>query len=448
MKNLRPTFAALLVLAAGTACEPPAPTTPITVGEKVPSKHGAAKAAGSDGHAAGAPGTPGGEELGAAPEGMPSPHGGHGTPGMPGMDGVPTTSAISKASPATVILKIDDVEFTKADLSRAMAQAAALAGVPPDMLDAQMRAAFEQPAYEKLIERHLLVKEAKRRKLWPDDAEAKAKRAEMLKTLPEGKTLDDILKAMGVDEKSFDEDLRVDVAIAKLLKDVEAKVPAPPKAAIDDIYQNNKAVFTIPDTAAAAHILVKVDRASGPAVIAEKKKIADEIKASVVGKDDAAFAAVAKEKSDDPSGKARGGDLGMFKRGDLFPEFEAVAFKLKEGEIAGPVQTDRGFHIIRGGGVQLGRTLPAKEAKDIIIERERVKTFLAAVDDLVDELRKGATTVRVMEPVPSPLIDANGRGSRVPNWRASGKNAVKNMGNPHGPPPGVETPTPSSKNHP
>ncbi len=436
MKKLRPACALLAALASGVACEPPAPTTPVTVGEKIHAKHGATPSAEEQKKLSEAAAKAAGDnKLGAAPDGMPSPHGGHGTPGLPGMDGVPTSSAISKASPDTVILKIDGETFTKTDLTRAMSQAAALAGVPPDMLDAQMRAAFEQPAYEKLIERHLLVKEAKRRKLWPDDKESATKREEMLKTLPEGKSLDDVLKVMGVDQKSFEDDLRIDLAIAKLLKDVEAKVPAPPKAVIDGIYEKNKAVFTIPDTAAAAHILVKADRASGPAVLAEKKKEAEAIKASVVGKDDATFAAVAKEKSQDPSGPARGGDLGMFKRGDLFPEFEAVAFKLKEGEIAGPVQTDRGFHIIRGGGVQLGRTLPPKEAKDIIVEREKVKTFLAAVDDLVEQLRKGATIERVIEPIPSPLIDPNERGSRVPNWRATGKNAVKGMGNPHGPAP-------------
>ena len=55
------------------------------------------------------------------------------------------------------------------------------------------------------------------------------------------------------------------------------------------------------------------------------------------------------------------------------------------------------------------------------------------MDDLVEGLRKGATIERVIEPIPSPLIDPNERGSRVPNWRATGKNAVKGMGNPHGP---------------
>jgi hypothetical protein len=302
------------------------------------------------------------------------------------------------------------------------------------MLDGEMKTAFEQPAYEKLIERNLLAKEARARNMWPGDADVKVKREEMLKSLPAGKTLQDVLGAIGADEKSFEADLRIDVALAALLKALESEVKPADDATIAKIYEENKHVFVVPDTASAAHILVKVDRAAGPEVIAEKKKLAEAIKKEVSGKDDATFARVAAEKSDDASGKARGGDLGTFKKGDLFPEFEAMAFKLKEGEIGGPVQTDRGFHVIRGGGAEKGRELPVAEAKKIIAERERVKGFLGAVDALVSRLRSAAKIERLVEPAPSPLVDPNENGSRVPAWKASGKNAVTGMPNPHGAP--------------
>jgi len=416
------------------ACGPPAPTTPVTIGDKVKSTHGAQANAGDLAKSA----SPG-NQLGKAPSDMPSPHGSHGSPGQ--ATPAPTsTSALALAAPTAVVLTIDGAPFTKADLERAMLQAAGLAGIPPEMLDAKMREAFEQPAYEKLIERALLVKEAKKRNLWPDDKEAAEKRAEILKTLPAGKTLDDVLKSVGADEKSFDEDLRVDVALGKLLKSVEQGVPPPPPATIEAVYQQNKAVFTVPDVVAAAHILVKIDRSAGVAVVEEKRKLAEQIKSEVAGKDDAVFARIASLKSEDPSGRATGGDLGVIKRGEYLPEFEAVAFKLKEGEVGGPVRTDRGFHVIKGGGMTPGKTVPAKEAKEIIAERERVKLFLTAVDDLVEGLRKSSTIVRVIEPAASPLIDPNDRGSRVPNWRATGRNAVKGMGNPHQPGPALKMP--------
>lgn len=406
-----------------SACEP-APVTPVTIGEKIKSKHGTTGGI-EDGSRVGA-GDTGGDptnlQLGKLEGSGMAPHGAHSRTGE---------SPYAALAKDKVILIVDGESFSKGDLDRSLAQAAGLAGVPPNLIDAQMRSAFEAPAYEKLIERALLTKEARARKLWPSDAETKKKREEMIKTLPEGKTLADILVMMGADEASFDNDLKIDLAIASLLKSLEKDQPAPTEAMVGAIYEKNKGVFTIPDSAAAAHILVKVDRAAGADVLKEKKAEADAILKSVKGKDAATFAQVAKEKSQDPSGPARGGDIGIFKRGDLFPEFEAVAFKLKEGDIAGPVLTERGYHIIRSGGVEKGRTIPRAEALKVVRERERVKGFMDAVDNLVEKLRQNAKIERIVAPAASPLMDPAARGLRVPSWRANGKNAMPGMTNPH-----------------
>jgi peptidyl-prolyl cis-trans isomerase C len=402
---------------------------PVVVGgEKIPATHGSLGAAagevGGDGDASGS---------GVDPKNGMGPHGNHGTQ---------SKSVIGTLAKDAVVLKVDDVAFTRADVDRTLYQAAALAGVPPEMVDAQMRDAFEQPAYEKLVERTLLVKEAKRRNLWPSDDDAKKSTDELLKTLPPGKTLADMLSQLGIDEATFREDVRRDVAIGNLLKALQAEMPPPPDDVVNKIYADNKAVFTIPDAASASHILVKVDRAAGKDIVAAKKKEADAILAVVKGKDAATFARIAAEKSEDTSGKARGGDLGAFKRGDLLPEFENVAFQLKDGEVGGPVRTDRGWHVIRGGGVTKGRVVPFDEAKAVIVEREKTKAFMAKVDDTVGQLRAGAKIERVIAPVASPLVDDNDPGSKVPAWRASAMNALKGMKNPHGN--GGDVPLPSA----
>ena len=51
--------------------------------------------------------------------------------------------------------------------------------------------------------------------------------------------------------------------------------------------------------------------------------------------------------SDDPVSAAKGGELGFVNRGDLVPEFERAAFRLKEGEISEVVESQFGFHIVQ-----------------------------------------------------------------------------------------------------
>ena len=43
------------------------------------------------------------------------------------------------------------------------------------------------------------------------------------------------------------------------------------------------------------------------------------------------FAKVAGEVTEDPSGKANGGDLGYFSKDQMVPEFSEAAFKLDKG---------------------------------------------------------------------------------------------------------------------
>lgn len=83
----------------------------------------------------------------------------------------------------------------------------------------------------------------------------------------------------------------------------------------------------------ARHILVESED--------QAKEIADKI---AKGGD---FVALAKEYSKDPGTKDAGGTLGYFGRGQMVPQFEEAAFKLKKGETSPPVQTQFGWHLIQ-----------------------------------------------------------------------------------------------------
>ena len=79
----------------------------------------------------------------------------------------------------------------------------------------------------------------------------------------------------------------------------------------------------------------------------EAKTRAEEALAKI--KKGADFNAVVKEYSDEPGAAMRNppGDLGMFGKGRMVPQFESAAFALKPGEVSGVVESPFGFHVIK-----------------------------------------------------------------------------------------------------
>ena len=89
------------------------------------------------------------------------------------------------------------------------------------------------------------------------------------------------------------------------------------------------------------------------------------LKRARAGKD---FAALAKEFSQDPGSAVNGGDLGVFRQGQMVGPFNDVAFKLAPGSISDVVETEFGYHIIKVVEKQPARAVPLDEARPRIEE--------------------------------------------------------------------------------
>jgi len=94
-----------------------------------------------------------------------------------------------------------------------------------------------------------------------------------------------------------------------------------------------------PERRRARHILIE----SGADDAAARKKAEQVLAKAKAGED---FGKLASENSDDPGSKTQGGDLGWATRESYVQPFAEALFKMQKGEIAGPVKTQFGYHVI------------------------------------------------------------------------------------------------------
>ena len=132
---------------------------------------------------------------------------------------------------------------------------------------------------------------------------------------------------------------------------------------IKAFYDQNQARYSQDEQRQASHILLKAD---GDKAAARAKAEGVLKEAIAPGAD---FAALAKKYSQDPGSAAQGGDLGLFARGAMVKPFEDAAFKLREGEISGLVESDFGLHIIKLISIKGSKVKPF-EAMRAEIEKE------------------------------------------------------------------------------
>jgi len=159
---------------------------------------------------------------------------------------------------------------------------------------------------------------------------------------------------------------------------------APPRNKdIVDYYRHHRENMAIPEAVHAAHIVKNVDdKTPEDAALTAIHAAEDRIKSGE------SFEAVADEVSDCPG---RGGDLGWFPRDQMVPEFDAVVFALKPGEISPVFRTPFGFHIAKLYEHADTHMATFDEARPQIEHRLLTEKHQKALERLCDYLRARAT---------------------------------------------------------
>lgn len=96
----------------------------------------------------------------------------------------------------------------------------------------------------------------------------------------------------------------------------------------------------------AAQVPTKAEQVKASHILFKSEAVANE-NLALLKAGNLDFAEAAKQLSEDPGSKDKGGDLGWFPRGVMDSAFEEVAFSLEPGQMSDVVASSFGFHIIK-----------------------------------------------------------------------------------------------------
>jgi peptidyl-prolyl cis-trans isomerase C len=177
-------------------------------------------------------------------------------------------------------------------------------------------------------------------------------------------------------------------------------------------YLVDKDKFVLSEQLDASHILFLTEARSEAAALALAQQMEAKLAAG------AEFTALAREFSEDPGTKSRGGHIGWFTAKQMDPAFSEGAFALKKvGDVSAPVLSRFGYHIIRLDGRRASRQQTFDEVKGQLMAEMRdkyvaeqralkiealrsdagLKVNQAAVDALIVPLPDSETLRRMMK---------------------------------------------------
>jgi len=286
-----------------------------------------------------------------------------------------------------VIAKGKGVEVKRSQLDDALIGIKSTAAARGQNIAADQLAQVEQQVLDRLIQIQLLLAKATD----ADRAKGKEgadKRFESIKTRAgSDEALGRQLKSIGMSQDELRKKM-TEEATAEAVVERELNVNVTDED-VKKFYDDNPSRFEQPEMVRASHILLGTRDSAGTELIADKKnakrkEMEDILKRARAGED---FANLAKEYSEDPGSKDKGGEY-TFPRGQMVPEFEAAAFSLNTNQISDIITTQFGYHIIK-----LSEKIPAKKLELAKVAPDikdglKQQAMQKLIPDYMDKLKK------------------------------------------------------------
>lgn len=163
----------------------------------------------------------------------------------------------------------------------------------------------------------------------------------------------------------------------------------PTEADLQQLYDENRAMYVREESRRARHIVISVNEGDDDA--AALKRAQTVVAEARAGKD---FAALAKQYSDDPT-KEQGGDLGFVTQSQFEGPIGDALFAMKVGDVSDPVKSQYGYHILKLEEIQPTEERPFAEVRAELDSQYRqdkaAELFGERQDQIQAQLEKGVS---------------------------------------------------------
>lgn len=283
-----------------------------------------------------------------------------------------------------VVATVNGVPITM----RAVEQSLRLQSKPlPSATDAQEFASDTATILEILIERELLLQQARAKKLRISPARVKAKITSLRKAVGGRQNLSQGQSAYLLEKQHLAAYIEEGLMISSLLeKEAYAKAWAS-NTKIRNYYERHPHRFITPERIRARHILIKSPPDQEGTLKIRAYETIQAVEEKLRQGDD--FAALAIEYSQCPS-SILGGDLGSFARDEMIPELSEQAFALAPGEVSPVFETPQGYHLIQCVERTAARKIAFQKVKESLAKKLRYEKEHKLSADYVARLKKKA----------------------------------------------------------
>jgi peptidyl-prolyl cis-trans isomerase SurA len=198
--------------------------------------------------------------------------------------------------------------------------------------------------------------------------------------------------AQGVSFEDFKQNIRTQIITQQVIgKEVGSRLSIG-KEDVQAFYDAHKAELERPEQVKLSEILISTEKkpaagADEAQQIAAAKTKADDILAQI--QKGTSFEDIAKKNSDGPTA-AQGGDLGLFKRGNLAKQLEDATFAMQKNQVSDVIRTKQGFVILKVTDHQPAGIPSLAEVEPRVQDALYMQRLQPALRDYLKKLREDA----------------------------------------------------------